>query len=260
MKNNVDQIRAYQANFARNVKKVTTLSGVVLATASFLLLVQPQAAQAETTSATTVSQSTSAASQASASAPATLASSASDASASSVAAPASASAPTSAANRASSSASASVANATSSTNSSESALYKAADANTPTVATNPDVVASAVNTTSAPNIKTYTPSNNAGSVTNKSSYSTSADAIDVSSYQGAMSVNTYTNLKNQGVKYVIVKLTQGTTYVNPYAGTQIANAKAAGLTVYAYDYVTFTSTGAAQAEAAYFAAAARRAR
>ena len=73
-----------------------------------------------------------------------------------------------------------------------------------------------------------------------------------------MSVNTYTNLKNQGVKYVIVKLTQGTTYVNPYAGTQIANAKAAGLTVYAYDYVTFTSTGAAQAEAAYFAATARR--
>ena len=256
MKNNVDQIRAYQANFARNVKKVTTLSGVVLATASFLLLVQPQAAQAETTPATTVSQAVSAASQASA--PATPASSASDASASSVAAPASASAPTSAVNSASSSASASAANVTSSTNSSEPALYKAADANTPTVATNPDVVANAVNTTSAPNIKTYTPSNNAGSVTKKGSYSTSADAIDVSSYQGAMSVNTYTNLKNQGVKYVIVKLTQGTTYVNPYAGTQIANAKAAGLTVYAYDYVTFTSTGAAQAEAAYFAAAARR--
>ena len=256
MKNNVDQIRAYQANFARNVKKVTTLSGVVLATASFLLLVQPQAAQAETTPATTVSQAVSAASQASA--PATPASSASDASASSVAAPVSASAPTSAVNSASSSASASAANVTSSTNSSEPALYKAADANTPTVATNPDVVANAVNTTSAPNIKTYTPSNNAGSVTKKGSYSTSADAIDVSSYQGAMSVNTYTNLKNQGVKYVIVKLTQGTTYVNPYAGTQIDNAKAAGLTVYAYDYVTFTSTGAAQAEAAYFAAAARR--
>lgn len=256
MKNNVDQIRAYQANFARNVKKVTTLSGVVLATASFLLLVQPQAAQAETTPATTVSQSTSAASQASA--PATPASSTSTASASSVVAPASASASTSAANSANSSANASVTNTTSSTNSSEPALYKAAEANTPTVATNPDVVANAVNTTSAPNIKTYTPSNNAGSVTNKGSYSTSADAIDVSSYQGVMSVNTYTNLKNQGVKYVIVKLTQGTTYVNPYAGTQIANAKAAGLTVYAYDYVTFTSTGAAQAEAAYFAAAARR--
>lgn len=238
------------------MKKVTTLSGVVLATASFLLLVQPQAAQAETTPATTVSQAASAASQASA--PAMSASSASDASASSVAAPASASAPTSAVNSASSSASASAANVTSSTNSSEPALYKAADGNTPTVATNPDVVANAVNTTTASDIKTYTPSNNAGSVTNKGSYSTSADAIDVSSYQGAMSVNTYTNLKNQGVKYVIVKLTQGTTYVNPYAGTQIANAKAAGLTVYAYDYVTFTSTGAAQAEAAYFAAAARR--
>ena len=222
MKNNVDQIRAYQANFARNVKKVTTLSGVVLATASFLLLVQPQAAQAETTPTTTVSQAASAASQASA--PATPASNASDASASSVVTPALASAPTSVVNRASSSASARVTNATSSTNSSEPALYKAADANTPTVATNPDVVANAVNATVAPDIKTYTPSNAAGNVTIKSSFSTSADAIDVSSYQGAMSVNDYTNLKNQGVKYVIVKLTQGTTYVNPYAGTQIANA------------------------------------
>ena len=40
-------------------------------------------------------------------------------------------------------------------------------------------------------------------------YSTSADAIDVSSYQGAMSVGTYSWLKSLGVKYVIVKLTQG---------------------------------------------------
>jgi hypothetical protein len=37
----------------------------------------------------------------------------------------------------------------------------------------------------------------------------SADAIDVSSYQGAMSVGTYSWLKSLGVKYVIVKLTQG---------------------------------------------------
>ena len=68
-----------------------------------------------------------------------------------------------------------------------------------------------------------------------------------------MSVATFTALKEEGVKYVIVKLTQGTTYTNPYAKSQIANAQAAGLTVYVYDYVTFTSVSSAQAEADYFA-------
>ncbi|KGL67454.1 hypothetical protein LX03_01105 [Limosilactobacillus mucosae] len=76
-------------------------------------------------------------------------------------------------------------------------------------------------------------------------YSTSADAIDVSSYQGAMSVGTYSWLKSLGVKYVIVKLTQGTTYTNPYAQTQINNAKEAGLTVATYDYAVFTDSASA---------------
>ena len=84
-------------------------------------------------------------------------------------------------------------------------------------------------------------------------YSTSADAIDVSSYQGAMSVGTYSWLKSLGVKYVIVKLTQGTTYKNPYAQTQINNAKEAGLTVATYDYAVFTDSASAIAEADHYA-------
>ena len=84
-------------------------------------------------------------------------------------------------------------------------------------------------------------------------YSTSADAIDVSSYQGAMSVGTYSWLKSLGVKYVIVKLTQGTTYTNPYAQTQINNAKEAGLTVATYDYAVFTDSASAIAEADHYA-------
>ena len=84
-------------------------------------------------------------------------------------------------------------------------------------------------------------------------YSTSADAIDVSSYQGAMSVGTYSWLKSLGVKYVIVKLTQGTTYKNPYAQTQINNAKAAGLAVATYDYAVFTDSASAIAEADHYA-------
>ncbi|WP_283575803.1 GH25 family lysozyme, partial [Limosilactobacillus pulli] len=84
-------------------------------------------------------------------------------------------------------------------------------------------------------------------------YSTSADAIDVSSYQGAMSVGTYSWLKSLGVKYVIVKLTQGTTYTNPYAQTQINNAKAAGLAIATYDYAVFTDSASAIAEADHYA-------
>ncbi|MFR0595296.1 GH25 family lysozyme [Limosilactobacillus mucosae] len=84
-------------------------------------------------------------------------------------------------------------------------------------------------------------------------YSTSADAIDVSSYQGAMSVGTYSWLKSLGVKYVIVKLTQGTTYTNPYAQTQINNAREAGLTVATYDYAVFTDSASAIAEADHYA-------
>ena len=84
-------------------------------------------------------------------------------------------------------------------------------------------------------------------------YSTSADAIDVSSYQGAMSVGTYSWLKSLGVKYVIVKLTQGTTYTNPYAQTQINNAKEADLTVATYDYAVFTDSASAIAEADHYA-------
>ncbi|WP_420214453.1 GH25 family lysozyme [Limosilactobacillus mucosae] len=84
-------------------------------------------------------------------------------------------------------------------------------------------------------------------------YSTSADAVDVSSYQGAMSVGTYSWLKSLGVKYVIVKLTQGTTYTNPYAQTQINNAKTAGLAVATYDYAVFTDSASAIAEADHYA-------
>lgn len=50
-----------------------------------------------------------------------------------------------------------------------------------------------------------------------------------------------------------MKLTEFTTYRNPYAKSQINNAKAAGLVVHAYHYSWFTSTAKAKAEAQYFA-------
>ena len=82
--------------------------------------------------------------------------------------------------------------------------------------------------------------------------------VDVSSHNGYLSVADYNALKVQGVYGVVVKLTEGTSYFNPQAPDQIKNAQAAGLKVSVYHYSHFTSASSAQAEARYFADAARR--
>lgn len=82
------------------------------------------------------------------------------------------------------------------------------------------------------------------------------DFIDVSSWNGTISVAEYQKIKSYGVTGVSVKLTEGTSYINPYAQSQINNAKAAGLSVSAYHYSLYTSVQTAQAEANYFAQAA----
>ncbi|KXT76411.1 N-acetylmuramoyl-L-alanine amidase [Streptococcus sp. DD12] len=82
--------------------------------------------------------------------------------------------------------------------------------------------------------------------------------IDISSYQKEISVAQFASLKSQGIQGVVVKLTEGTNYINPFAASQVANARAAGLTVSAYHYSHYTSAAEAQAEARYFAAAAER--
>ncbi|WP_159722952.1 GH25 family lysozyme [Enterococcus sp. CSURQ0835] len=82
--------------------------------------------------------------------------------------------------------------------------------------------------------------------------------VDVSSHQGALSVANFQTMRNYGIQGVVVKLTEATGYVNPYAQTQINNAKAAGMKVSAYHYSWFNGAAQARAEADYFAAAARR--
>ncbi|MGX7162262.1 GH25 family lysozyme [Enterococcus massiliensis] len=79
------------------------------------------------------------------------------------------------------------------------------------------------------------------------------DFIDVSSHNGIISVANYRLMKSYGVKAVVVKLTEYTTYRNPYAASQIANAQAAGLNVHAYHYSWFTTSAEAAKEADYFA-------
>lgn len=61
--------------------------------------------------------------------------------------------------------------------------------------------------------------------------------IDVASYQSA-------NLANyivHGTKYAIVKVTQGTNYINPNAQGQISSSEAHGLMTMGYFYGTFSS-------------------
>ncbi|MDI6666871.1 GH25 family lysozyme [Leuconostoc falkenbergense] len=78
------------------------------------------------------------------------------------------------------------------------------------------------------------------------------DVVDVSSNNGNISVASFKKMHQYGVNAVIVKLTEATSYRNPYAATQIANAKAAGLRIGAYHYSWYTSQSSAQSEAKYF--------
>ncbi|MGQ4573642.1 GW dipeptide domain-containing protein [Leuconostoc pseudomesenteroides] len=78
------------------------------------------------------------------------------------------------------------------------------------------------------------------------------DVVDVSSNNGNISVTSFEKMHKYGVSAAIVKLTEATSYRNPYAAQQIANAKRAGLKVGAYHYSWYTSPSSAQAEAKYF--------
>lgn len=50
------------------------------------------------------------------------------------------------------------------------------------------------------------------------------DFVDVSSWNGRLTTADFDNMKSHGVRGVIVKLTEGTYYINPNAQAQIASA------------------------------------
>ena len=82
--------------------------------------------------------------------------------------------------------------------------------------------------------------------------------VDVSSHNGHISKEDYQHLAEKGVNGVVVKLTEGTSYKNPYAASQTHNAQAAGMQVSAYAFSHYTNEAEARAEARYFAEEARR--
>nr|WP_037602589.1 GBS Bsp-like repeat-containing protein [Streptococcus sp. oral taxon 056] len=82
--------------------------------------------------------------------------------------------------------------------------------------------------------------------------------VDVSSHNGTLSEADYRELIKKGVGGVVVKLTEGTHYVNPYAESQIRNAQRVGLQVSAYAFSHYTSDETARAEARFFVEHAKR--
>lgn len=78
--------------------------------------------------------------------------------------------------------------------------------------------------------------------------------IDVSHHnaQQGLSLAFYQTIKAAGVNGVVVKVSDGTNYIDPAASVNIANAKAAGLAVSAYHFARFTSAAEAKTEADWF--------
>ncbi|MEY8661371.1 GH25 family lysozyme [Ligilactobacillus faecis] len=79
------------------------------------------------------------------------------------------------------------------------------------------------------------------------------DAVDVSSYQSWMTQDDFNKLKELGVSSVIVKTTEGTSYVNSAAQKQIHDAREAGLNISVYHYATFNDATSGYAEGQHMA-------
>ena len=76
------------------------------------------------------------------------------------------------------------------------------------------------------------------------------EGIDVSDWQGYIDYNL---VKSSGIQVVYIKASQGTEYKDPYFDINYENAKANGLKVGFYHFLTATTTHQAQEEARFFA-------
>ncbi|MQW23455.1 family 25 glycosyl hydrolase [Lactococcus sp. dk322] len=99
---------------------------------------------------------------------------------------------------------------------------------------------------------------------NKSLTNLNTDVVDIASYQYWMKQSDFYQIKTQGVKTVVIKLTESTNYINDYAKSQIQMAKNAGLNIATYHFAIFgktsnqaTANSAAIAEAKYYASQAQ---
>lgn len=78
------------------------------------------------------------------------------------------------------------------------------------------------------------------------------DMVDVSNHNGYMTVDNWTQMRNQyGVKAMVTKLTEGTYYQDPTAQTAISTARQSGLYVNGYYFCRYSNIEQAKAEAQY---------
>lgn len=76
------------------------------------------------------------------------------------------------------------------------------------------------------------------------------DMVDVSNNNGYMSTPEYVSMRNEfGVKALTVKISEGTTFKDGYAASNIANGQAAGLYVNGYHFAHYKTKAQAIAEA-----------
>ncbi|MEK2552489.1 LysM peptidoglycan-binding domain-containing protein [Lactiplantibacillus plantarum] len=76
------------------------------------------------------------------------------------------------------------------------------------------------------------------------------DMVDVSNNNGYMSTAEYVSMRNEfGVKAVTVKISEGGTYRDPYAASNIANVQAAGMYINGYHFAHYATKAQAIAEA-----------
>ncbi|AVK60265.1 lysin [Lactobacillus sp. CBA3605] len=86
------------------------------------------------------------------------------------------------------------------------------------------------------------------------------DMVDVSNNNGYMSTAEYVSMRNEfGVKALTVKISEGTTFKDGYAASNIANGQAAGLYVNGYHFAHYKTKAQAVAEADYAGQAAKAA-
>ena len=86
------------------------------------------------------------------------------------------------------------------------------------------------------------------------------DMVDVSNNNGYMSTAEYFSMRNEfGVKALTVKISEGTTFKDGYAASNIANGQAAGLYVNGYHFAHYTTKAQAIAEADFAGQAAQAA-
>ncbi|CAJ1195271.1 hypothetical protein CPR19088_GLDEOEPO_02375 [Companilactobacillus paralimentarius] len=84
------------------------------------------------------------------------------------------------------------------------------------------------------------------------------DMVDVSNYNGDMTVANFQDMyNNYGVKAVVTKISEGTSFKDSTAANNIKTAQAAGLYINGYHYAHYSSVAGAIAEADYAAQTAK---